>query len=162
MTTHTPYPTLEFQATVSLKEYVGIDRRSGLEYKIEAVPYDKGKFRLTYIDTTQVNDRGNHVIEHLGGVFSRWSDAAQAARDHLDTLREDEAERTVVEYVHPDDSESVLSVFTNGYTRMTEIILNDADGTSRIVIDRDQAEALQAALGQALTAQQEARLPIKL
>lgn len=88
--------------------------------------------------------------------YRAFSSAVWAARADLEDRREAAAATTVAEFSRPDDG-SVLSVFTNGYTKLTEVILDDTEGRHRLVLDRQQVEQLARALATVDESQQQAR-----
>ena len=84
--------------------------------------------------------------EPLAGNYRDVSSAFWAAHIDLEGRREDAAATHVATFVHPDDG-SVLSVSTNGYTELTEVILtDDTNGTHRLVLDLQQVQRLAQAL----------------
>ena len=151
------YTTLEFTRSPggTFASYWAADKSAGARYTIEEYGDGRNRYHLTYVDDNDVNENGNTPVVQLGR-YATVTDAAREARSHLDGLREDRAQATVLTHVHPADG-SVLNVFTNGYTRITEVILNDQDGTARLVLDRDQVQALVEALGSVVEVQNAVR-----
>lgn len=140
------------------EEWVAFDSGTGIRYTIEQVtPGDDSKWYLSWVDENEVNENGNHDV-HQHGTYRSWTEAKHAAWVNRECVREDNAQRTVLEFQHPED-DSVLSVFTNGYSRLTDIIFNDG-GTPQAIkdLDRDQVQALINALSQVVEVQNEARV----
>jgi len=139
------------------ERWVAFDSGTGIRYTIEQVnPGDDSKWALTWVNEEEVNENGNFDV-HQHGTYRTWSEAKHAAWVNREGVREDRAARTVLEFQHPDD-DSVLYVFTNGYSRITDITFNDG-GTPQTIrdLDREHVQALYEALGRVVEVQNEAR-----
>lgn len=140
------YSTLAFVRSPGggVATYRADDTETGNRYTIEESGEGRSRYRLTVTDESQ-------SVADLGR-FPTVTDASYTAHCHLDGIREDRAQRTVIE--HPCTDGSLLSIFSNDFTGITEVIVNDDPGSGdepRILqLDREQVIALQSALGRVL------------
>lgn len=72
-----------------------------------------------------------------------FTDASYKAVAHANSVREELTRRTVTDYRHP-QFDARLQVVTNGATRMTEVVLNGRDSTTRLVLDLSELLGEQA------------------
>lgn len=127
--------------------YEAVDSKTGSRYNIDETPDGKNRFSLNYIDENQIDTFGTCPVFQVGR-FATVTEAAREANLHLEGVREDRAQRVVIQ--HPCMDGSLLSVFANDHTNVTEVIVNDDEGTSVLQLTREQVIALQSALGRVL------------
>lgn len=131
--------------------YWATDSATGSAYTIEEYGDGKNRYHLTVVDENEINSNGNCPVVQLGR-FATVTDASYEANSHLNGVREDRAQRTVIE--HPCMDGSLLSVFANDFTGVTEVIINDEPGSGEmpriLQLSREQVIALQSALGRVL------------
>lgn len=141
------HPTLVFTRSSGggTARYWATDSATGSAYTIADRGDKKNRYHLI------VSDKRDEVIVELGR-FATVTDASHEANSHLNGVREDRAQRTVIE--HPGMDGSLLSVFANDFTGVTEVIINDEPGTGEmprvLQLNREQVIALQSALGRVL------------
>lgn len=140
------YPTLVFTRRPggSPASYWATDSATLNAYTIAEHADGRNRYRLTVADQ-------DGVVVQLGR-FATVTDASYEANAHLNIVREDRAQRTVIE--HPGMDGSLLSVFANDFTGVTEVIINDEPGSGEVPrilqLSREQVIALQSALGRVL------------
>ena len=140
------FPTLVFTRSPrrGTARYWATDSATGSAYTIADRGDKKNRYHLTVADQ-------NGVIVRLGR-YATVTDASYEANSHLNGVREDRAQRTVIEHLGMDGS--LLSVFANDFTGVTEVIINDEPGSGEmprvLQLNREQVIALQSALGRVL------------
>jgi len=127
--------------------YTVTDSVTGVSYTSEESTADSRTWTLTGLRDGTVQLHSRH---------HSFTDASYKAVAHANSVREELTRRTVTDYRHP-QFDARLQVVTNGATRMTEVVLNDEDSTTRLVLDLNEVAALHEALGKVVHAQQEAR-----
>lgn len=147
---HSCITHLRWERVTPLKSrsvYTVTDSVTGVSYTSEESAADSRTWTLTGLRDGTVQLHSRH---------HSFTDSNYKAVAHANSVREELTQRTVADYRHP-QFDARLQVVTNGATRLTEVVLNEDEGTTRLVLDLTEVAALHKALGKVVQAQQEAR-----